>query len=91
VSPHRAGLDSRTVRRSKSGQRRKVEEAGRVVQQALGDAARREGSQVAKYAPTTKAPEPPQSRSEAIDVLTLKEAATRLGITTSEMEAQAGG
>jgi len=41
LSPHRAGLDSRTMRRSTSGQRRKIEEAKRVVQQALDDAVRR--------------------------------------------------
>jgi hypothetical protein len=73
--------------RSRSDQRRKVEEARRVVQQALGDAARSDAPQTTKFVPTTKAPEPPQPRSEAIGVLTLREAATRLGITTSEMEA----
>jgi hypothetical protein len=75
------------ARTSRSGQRRKVEEAKRVVQLALGDAARRDQPQVAKYVPTAKAPEPAQPKSEAIDVLTLREAATRLGISTSEMEA----
>jgi len=39
------------------------------------------------HVPTTTAPLPAQPRSEAIRVLTLKEAATRLGISTSDMEA----
>ncbi len=76
------------MRRSKSDQRHKVEIARAVVAQALGDAARRdEPPQVAKFVPTPNASEPPQPGSEAIGVLTLKEAATRLGISTSEMEA----
>jgi hypothetical protein len=79
------------VTRSQSGQHRKVEQARAVVAQALGDAARRDGPQVAKFVPTTNAPEPQQPRSEAIAVLTLREAATRLGISTSEMEAMVKG
>ncbi len=75
------------MRRSSSGQHRKVEQARAVVAQALGDAARRDAPQVMKFVPTTKASEPPQPNSEAIGVLTLKEAATRLGISTGEMEA----
>jgi excisionase family DNA binding protein len=51
-----------------------------------GDAARRDGPQVAKYLPTTKAPEPPQPKNEAIGVLTVREAAMRLGISTGELE-----
>jgi excisionase family DNA binding protein len=58
------------------------------VAQALGDAARRDGPQVAAtYVPITNLPEPTQSKSEVIAVLTLKEAALRLGISTSEVEA----
>jgi argonaute-like protein implicated in RNA metabolism and viral defense len=75
------------MRRRTSGQRRKVEQARAVVAQALGDAARRDGPQAAKFVPTTKAPETAQPKSEAIGVLTAREAATRLGISTSEMEA----
>ncbi len=52
-----------------------------------GDAARRDEPQAEKFVPTTKASEPPQPKSEAIGVLTMREAATRLGISTSEMEA----
>jgi hypothetical protein len=37
--------------------------------------------------PTAKTPEPTEPKSEAIGVLTMREAATRLGISTSEMEA----
>jgi len=69
------------MRRRTSGQHRKAEEARRVVQQALGDAARRDGHKVAKFVPTTKAPEPPQPKNEAIGVLTMREAAARLGIS----------
>ena len=58
-----------------------------MVRQALGDAARRDEPQVAKFVPTTKALEPPQPKGEAIGVLTFREAATRLGISTDEVEA----
>jgi hypothetical protein len=76
------------MRRSTSGLRRKVEEARRVVQQALGAAARREvGPQVAKFSSTTKPPEPIQVEDESVLVLTIGEAATRLRISTSEMDA----
>jgi excisionase family DNA binding protein len=87
VSPHRVGLDSRTVRRSTSSQRRKVEEARAVVAQALGDSVRRDAPRVAKFVPTTEPPQHVQGRSEAIAVLTMREVATRLGISTDEMEA----
>jgi hypothetical protein len=71
-----------------SGQKRKVEEARAVVQQALGDALRRDGPQAtAKYKPMTKPIEPAQVKSGAIPVVTLREAAGRLGITTEAMEA----
>jgi len=74
--------------RRKSGQRHKVQQARAVVAQALGDAAQRDGPQVAAtYVPITKPPETTQSKSEAIDVLTLREAATRLGISRGEVEA----
>jgi hypothetical protein len=75
------------MRRSKSGQRQKVEQSRAIVAQALGDAARRDGPQVAKFVPTAKAAEPTQPMNEAIGVLTLREAATRLEISTGEMEA----
>lgn len=53
-----------------------------------GDAARRDGPQIAAtYDPITQPPEPIQPTSEAIGVLTLREAATRVGISTSEIEA----
>jgi argonaute-like protein implicated in RNA metabolism and viral defense len=75
------------MRRSTSGQRHKVEQARAVVAQALGDAARRDGPQVAAiYVPFTKPPEPTKSKNEAIGVVTLREAATRLGISTDELE-----
>ncbi|MGA7911236.1 MAG: hypothetical protein WCC30_06780 [Candidatus Dormiibacterota bacterium] len=74
--------------RSRSGQHDKVEQARAVVAQALGDAARRDGPQMgAAYVPITKPPEPTQPKSEAVGVLTLRAAATRLGISTGEMEA----
>ncbi len=75
------------MRRSRSGQHEKVEQARAVVAQALGEAARRDGPCVAAtYIPITKSPEPTQRKSEAIGVLTVREAATRLGITTGEVE-----
>jgi hypothetical protein len=61
------------------------EEARAVVQQALGNAARRDQPQVEKYVPTKRA-EAVQVKSEAIGVLTIGEAARRLGIGTAEME-----
>ena len=75
------------MRRSRSGQHRKVMEARAVAGLALGDAARRDGPHVAaKYVPTTKPAEPIHAKSEAIGVLTLREAAVRLGVTTGELE-----
>jgi hypothetical protein len=71
----------------RSNQHDKVQRARAVAAQALGDAARRDGPQAVKFVPTTKSPEPTQPKSEAIGVLTLREAATRLGISTGEMEA----
>jgi hypothetical protein len=71
---------------SRSGQRRKVAEAKRVVQLALGDAARRDAPQATKFVPTTDPPKHVQVRSEAIAVLTMQEAATRLGISEGEVE-----
>ena len=44
--------------RGKSAQLRKVDEAKRVVQRALGEAARGDSPQVEKYVPMTKLPEP---------------------------------
>lgn|SRR5487761_706570 len=73
--------------RSKSGQRNKVEQARAVVAQALGDTARRQAPQATKFVPTSNPPEHLQARSEAIAVLTLQEAATRLGISRVEIEA----
>jgi argonaute-like protein implicated in RNA metabolism and viral defense len=83
----RGDAKGRVTRRSQSNQHRKVEQARAVVAQALGDAARRDGPQAAAtYVPITKPPEPDQLKNEAIGVLTLREAATRLGISTGEME-----
>jgi hypothetical protein len=75
------------MRGSRSNQHNKVERARAVVAQALGDAVRRDAPQAAKFMPTIKLQEHVQVRSEAIAVLTLKEAALRLGITTGELEA----
>jgi len=63
------------MRRSTSGQRRKVEEARAVVQQALGDKARKDAPQV----PT----EPVQVKDL---VLTIGEVAVRLDISRAEVE-----
>jgi hypothetical protein len=76
-----------TTRGSRSGQHDKVEQARAIVAQALGDAARRDAPQATKFVPTTNPTEAVQVRSEAIAVLTMREAATRLGISTAEMEA----
>ena len=73
--------------RGKSGQRQIVEQARAVVAQALGDAARRDGPEVMKFEPTAEPAEPIQVKDESVLVLTIHEAATRLGISTSEMEA----
>jgi hypothetical protein len=75
------------MRRGRSGQRRKVEEAKRVVQLALGDATRRDAPQAVKFVPTAEPIEPIQVKDASVLVLTLREAATRLGISTAEMEA----
>jgi hypothetical protein len=54
----------------------------------LADAVRRDRPEVgAGYVQITKPPEPTESKSDAICVLTMREAATRLGISTSEMKA----
>lgn len=70
-----------------SGQHRKVEQARDIVAQALGDATRGDVPQAAKYVPTTQSPEQPQPKSDAIGVLTVRAAATRLGISTGELGA----
>lgn len=74
------------MRRSTSGQRRKVEEVKRVVQLALGDAARRDAPQSAKYVPTTEPTEPIQVKDESVLVLTIDEVATRLDISRAEVD-----
>jgi hypothetical protein len=74
-------------RSSNSGQRSKADEARRVAGEALGDAARLDQPQAPKYVPLTKPPEPSPVRSEAIGVLFITEAATRLGISTAAMDA----
>ena len=71
--------------RSRSNQHDKVQRARAVVAQALGDAARRGAPRATKFVPTTP-PERVQVRSEAIAVLTMQEAATRLGISRGEVE-----
>jgi sRNA-binding protein len=75
------------MRRSKSGQRQKVEQSRAIVAQALGDAARRDQPRAERYVHMSKHADPVEVKSEAIGVLTIGEAATRLGIGTSEMEA----
>lgn len=72
---------------SRSGQRRKVDEARAVVRQTLGDSLRRDQPQVEKYVPTARPADPVQVKSEAIGVLTFGEAANRLGISIADMEA----
>lgn len=72
--------------RSRSTQHRKVEEARRVVSEALGDRARLDGSTgAAMYVPIVR-PDPEPPKSEAIPVLLVSEAATELGISTDELE-----
>jgi hypothetical protein len=74
--------------RSRSSQRRKVEQARAIVDQALGDVSQRDGPRMAsKYMPITKPTKPVQPKSEPIGVLTLRESAVRLGLSTDEMEA----
>jgi excisionase family DNA binding protein len=75
------------VTRSRSGQHEKVQRARAVVAQALGDAARRDQLQVRKFAAIAKPGERVEVKMEAIPVLTISEAATRLGITKDELEA----
>ncbi len=75
------------MRRSRSGQREKVQQARGVVDEALGDAARRDVPEARPhYMPVTRPAEPVQVRSEAIGVLTIGEAATRLDISRAEVE-----
>ncbi len=76
------------MKRSRSGQHERFS-ARAVVDQTLGDAERR-------YYPSNPPPTTPQApipteatdvgRNESIGVLTVKEAAPRLGRTTTEME-----
>ena len=73
------------MRRSKSGQQRKVEEAKRVVQRALGDAGRGDHPRGEKYVPMARA-EPVQARDESVLVLSLAEVAARMGISRGEVE-----
>ncbi len=75
------------MRRSRSNQHEKVEHARAVIDQPLGDAVRRGVPPAAKYVLTPKRTEPVHVKSEAIAALTLKEAAVRVGMSTSEMEA----
>jgi excisionase family DNA binding protein len=75
------------MRRSRSGQRDKVLRARAIVDEALGGAARRDAPQATRFVPPTNQPEQVQARSEAIAVLTMQEAATRLGIGRGEVEA----
>lgn len=73
------------MRRGTSGQRRKVAEAKRVVQLALGDAVRGDHPQVTKSVPSAQA-EPVQPKDESVRVLSLGEVAARLGISRDEVE-----
>jgi len=75
------------MRRARSGQRRKVEEARRVVQQALGDTPRPEPLPLsAKYVPTARPMETVQVKSQAVLVLTIGEVAARLDISRADVQ-----
>ncbi|HCG02791.1 MAG TPA: hypothetical protein DEV93_19880 [Chloroflexi bacterium] len=56
------------MRRSKSGQRRKVEQGRTIVQQTLGDSARRDRPQVEKYMQKTRPMERLREEDESIAV-----------------------
>src|ERR1051326_7147044 len=75
----------RNLSRSRSGQCRKVEEAKRVVELALGDAVRPDHAPVEKFVPMAKV-EPIEVKSEAVYVLSLGEVAARLHISRAEVE-----
>lgn len=75
-----------TARRSNSDQRRKVEEARRVVRQARGDAARHDRPPPEKYVPVARPTESEPVKSEAIGVLFPGEVAVKLGISRDEVE-----
>lgn len=57
-----------------------------MVQQALGDAVRRDQPEVEKYVPMARPVDPVPVKSEAIGVLFPGEVALRLGINTDEVE-----
>jgi excisionase family DNA binding protein len=73
------------LKKLNSAQRRKVEEAKRVVQLALGDAVWPDPPGGQKFVPIAKS-EPVVVRSEAIYVLSLGEVAARLSISRAEVE-----
>lgn len=73
--------------RRRPGQHRKVMAARALAAQTLGDAARRDQPQAEKYVPTTEPTQRIGVKSEVIGVLTMKEAAVRLGVTAREVEA----
>jgi hypothetical protein len=56
-----------------------------VVAYALGEGARPDHGQVGKYVPATR-PKPVALRDESINVVKLREVATRLGIRGAEVE-----
>ena len=58
-----------------------------MVQQALGDTARRDQLEVCTFEATAKPGETVEVPMKAISVLTVSEAANQLGISTGEMEA----
>jgi excisionase family DNA binding protein len=73
------------LRRTNSAQRRKVEDAKRLVQLALGDAVRPDHPRGQKFVPMAKA-EPVEVRSEAVYVLSLGEVAALLNISRAEVQ-----
>lgn len=77
------------MRRSRSGQQDKVRKAREVVKAALGESARRDHPE--QRTPNAVLPaygKPIQpAKNESVLVLTMREAAVRLGISTGELEA----
>ncbi len=75
------------MRRSRSGKRDKVQRARAIVNEALGETARRDGPHTtSSYLPVTKPAEPVSVKSGAIGVLTVGEVATRLNMSRTEVE-----
>ncbi len=81
----RPPLNSPFMRRSTSAQRRKVQEAKRLVQLALGDAVRPDHPKVEKFGPIATA-KPAEPLDESVLVLSPGEVAARLNIGRDEVE-----